>query len=101
MACFKYGREGSAEEAFCLSPYCYGCLKKDSISVQLRGFWGLSFGDVKVVSSGEIDKSVVEKFIRNNGRMAEYLYAMKNIVVQNVVVKPNLLLIKFDQTLFT
>lgn len=28
-------------------------------------------------------------------------YAMKNIVVQNVVVKPNLLLIKFDQTLFT
>lgn len=80
LACFKYGREGSAEEAFCLSPYCYGCLKKDSISVQMRGFWGLSFGDVKVVSSGEIDKNIVEKFIRNNGRMAEYLYAMKNIV---------------------
>lgn len=80
LACFEYGREGSAEEVFCLSPYCYGCLKKDSISVQMKGFWGLSFGNVKVVSSNEIDKSIVEKFLSNNNKMLEYLYAAKSIV---------------------
>lgn len=80
LACFEYDRDGFEKEAFCMSPYCYGCLKKNSILVQMRGFWDLFFGDVKVVSSGEIYKSIVEKFLRNNSRMAEYLYAMKSIV---------------------
>lgn len=77
---FAYEVNGSEEEVFCLSSYCYGCLKKDSISVQMRGFWGLSFGDVKVNTTGKIEKAVVDKFIRNNKRLAEYLYAAKNIV---------------------
>ena len=80
LAGFEYDDNGFRTEAYCLSTYCYGCLKKDSISVQMRGFWSLSFGDVKVVTSSEMKKSVVEKFVRNNDRLAEYLYAVKGLV---------------------
>ncbi len=80
LVCFDFGDGGTSKEVYCLSTYCYGCLKKDSISVQMRGFWSLSFGDVKVDSSTDIEKSVVDKFIRNNGRLAEYLYAVKGLV---------------------
>ena len=79
IAEFEYEESGTTEDAFCLSSYCYGCLKKDSISVQMRGFWELSFRDVKIVSSGNINKAVAEKFIRNNRRLAEYLYVAKGI----------------------
>lgn len=80
IAEFEYEESEITEEAFCLSSYCCGCLKKNSISVQMRGFWDLSFGDVKIVSSGDIEKTAVEKYIRNNQRLAEYLYAAKGIV---------------------
>lgn len=80
IAGFEYNENDTTEEAFCLSSYCSGCLKKDSISTQMRGFWSLSFGDVKIVSSGKIDKIVMEKFVRNNKRLAEYLYTVKSIV---------------------
>lgn len=80
LACFKYDDGGSMKEVYCLSTYCYGCLKKDSISVQMRGFWSLSFGNVKVITSSDIEKSVIEKFVRNNDRLAEYLYTIKELV---------------------
>lgn len=80
IAGFEYSENGTTEEAFCLSSYCNGCLKKDSISVQMKGFWDLSFGDVKIASSGEIEKIAMEKFVRNNKRLAEYLYTAKGIV---------------------
>lgn len=80
IASFEYNENGSTEEFFCLSSYCYGCLKKDSISVDMRGFWDISFGDVKIVSFGEIEKSSAKKFLRNNKRLAEYLYAVKGVV---------------------
>lgn len=77
---FEYVDGGVTEEAFCLSSYCYRCLKKDSISVQMRGFWNLSFGEVGMVSSGEIERDVLNKFLRNNRRLSEYLYAVKGLV---------------------
>lgn len=80
LACFEYNEVDSTREAYCLSTYCHGCLKKDSISVQMRGFWSLSFGDAKVVTSSDMKKDVIEKFIRNNDRLGEYLYAVKGLV---------------------
>lgn len=80
LACFEYDRGDSKKGAYCLSTYCYGCLKKNSISVQMRGFWSLSFGDTKVITSSVIAKDVIEKFVRNNDRLAEYLYAVKGLV---------------------
>lgn len=80
IAGFEYSKNGTTEEAFCLSSYCNGCLKKDSILVQMKGFWDLSFGDVIIASSGEIEKIAMEKLVRNNKRLAEYLYTAKSIV---------------------
>lgn len=80
LACFEFNDADSLKEVYCLSAYCHGCLKKDSISVKMRSFWTLSFGDVKVVTSSDMEKSVIEKFIRNNDRLAEYLYAVKGLV---------------------
>lgn len=80
IASFEYDDNGLTEKVFCLSSYCHRCLKKDSISVQMRGFWDLSFGDFMVDSSGKLEKNIVEKFIRNNKRLTEYLYGVKGIV---------------------
>lgn len=80
LACFEYDEVDPVKEAYCLSIYCHGCLKKDSISVQMRRFWSLSFGDAKVVTSSDMKKDVIEKFIRNNDRLGEYLYAVKDLV---------------------
>lgn len=80
LACFEYEKDDTKVEIYCLSTYCYGCLKKDSISVQMRGFWSLSFGDTKIVTSSDMERSVIEKFVRNNDRLAEYLYAVKGLV---------------------
>lgn len=80
LASFEYKVN---DELFCLSTYCLGCLKKDSISMQMRSFWALSFGNVQIASSGNIEKSVAEKFVRNNKRLAEYLYAAKGLVETN------------------
>ena len=82
LARFDYDKDGMEKEAFCLSTYCYGCLLKNTIytSGQMRGFWTLSFGDVQIHTSSDIEKSVVDKFIRNNDKLAEYLYAVKGLV---------------------
>lgn len=82
LACFEYDTQEGRTELFCLSSYCYNCLKKDSISVQMHGFWGLSFGDTKIASSAEIDKNIAEKFFKNNEKLAEYLYGAKDSVEQ-------------------
>ena len=80
LARFDYEEGAVKREAYCLSVYCLGCLKKDSISTQMRGFWGLSLGDVKVTSSSDLDHSIAEKFIRNNEWLSSYLYAVKGLV---------------------
>lgn len=80
IAVFQNDNSGDKDEAFCLSSYCHGCLKKDSISAQMRGFWDLSFGNVKIISTGDIEKSITDRFLRNNKRLSEYLYAVKGIV---------------------
>lgn len=80
LACFEYVYDDISMDVYCLSTYCYGCLKKDSVSVQMRGFWFLSFGDTKVVTSSAIGKNVIDKFVKNNDRLAEYLYAVKGLV---------------------
>lgn len=80
LACFEYDDGDISREVYCLSSYCHGCLKKDKISAHMRGFWSLSFGDTKIVTSSDIEKSVVDKFVKNNDRLAEYLYAVKGLV---------------------
>lgn len=77
---FEYDEGNTHKEAYCLSAYCYGCLKKDSVSVQMRSFWPLIFGDTKIVTSLGLDKRIVDKYVKNNDRLAEYLYAVKGLV---------------------
>lgn len=78
LACFKYNEDNLSEDVFCLSPYCYGCLNKQTV-YQMKDFWGVSFGDVKVVSSGNMERKVVEKYVRSNKRLADYLYVSKGL----------------------
>jgi len=80
LASFKYEDDDIKDDVFCLSPYCYGCLSKQSIAQKMKGFWGVSFGEVKVVSAGEIDGKLVSKYVRSNKRLADYLYISKGLV---------------------
>ncbi len=80
LACFEYNFDNVKTEVYCLSTYCHGCLKKDSISAQMRGFWSLSFGETKIDTASALDKSTMEKYVRNNDRLSEYLYAVKGLV---------------------
>ncbi len=79
LACFSY-EVGEDKEVYCLSAYCYDCLKKDSISSKMSKFWCLSFGEVEIKTEAEIDKNIVNIFIRNNDRLVEYLYGVKGIL---------------------
>lgn len=80
LARYEYKAGESIQEAFCLSTYCLGCLRKDSVSVHMRGFWPLSFGSVNISSSSDIETQVVSTFLRNNERLSEYFYAVKGLV---------------------
>lgn len=80
LACFELEKDDTKEQVYCLSSYCLGCLKKDSVSVQMRGFWELSFGTTQLQSSSDIDRDIVEVFLRNNDKLVRYLYEIKDIV---------------------
>lgn len=80
LARYEYKAGETIQEAFCLSSYCLGCLRKESISVQMHGFWQVSFGNVNISSSSDIETHVVSTFLRNNERLSEYFYAVKGLV---------------------
>lgn len=84
LACFHHEQNGLVSEAYCLSEYCHGCLMKDSIMKSGLFELGDEYGavmvsTVEVASSGDIKKSTVDMFIRNNNRLTEYLYAEKGL----------------------
>ncbi len=78
LACYKYEIDGHEEEAFCLSSYCYNCLRKDSISVQMKGYWALSFGKYKFISNENMQKSYLLDAIKKNGDLVQYLYTSRD-----------------------
>lgn len=78
LACYKYEIEGHEEEAFCLSSYCYNCLRKDSIWVQMKEYWALSFGKYKFISDENIQKSILLDAIKKNDDLVQYLYTSRD-----------------------
>ncbi|MDD3417845.1 MAG: hypothetical protein PHY47_28300, partial [Lachnospiraceae bacterium] len=82
LACFEYEKGEKREIAYCLSTYCYGSMQKESISSQMKGFWALSYGNYKVCSSGETDRTVIIDAIENNSRLIEYFYGIKSFLAK-------------------
>ncbi len=78
LACYRYEIEGHEEEAYCLASYCYNCLRKDSISVQMKGYWALSFGKYKFIGDDNMQKSYLLDAVKKNGDLLQYLYFSKD-----------------------
>ena len=77
LACYKYVVNGQDKEAFCLSSYCYNCVRKDSISVQMKGYWALSFGKYRFIADENICEKKLLDAINSNSALVHYLYAMR------------------------
>ena len=83
LACYKYETEGREEEAYCLSNYCYSCIRKDSISVQMKGFWALSFGKYKFIGDDNMQPNNLIGAIKKNSELLRYLYSAKDALDDN------------------
>jgi len=77
LACFEYEDESVPTVAYCLSKYCYSCMYKDSIALQMKGFWDLSYGAYKCYCESEVEKIYIHEIVRNNSLLLKYVYAMK------------------------
>ena len=77
VACFDYENDGEKIAAYCLSDYCDSCLRKDSISSQMKGFWSLSFGNYRFHTNGNIERDTLHKAISNNAALLRYVYSVK------------------------
>ena len=78
LACFSYKNGDHIEKAYCLTEYSYNCLKKESISSQMKGFWSLSFGKYRFTSSGPISRRSLTRAVSRNERLVHYVYSMRN-----------------------
>ena len=78
LACYRIGSNGFDEDVYCLSGYCYKCLRKDSISVQMKGFWGLSFGKYKYLAEDTMTVSRLQNAVKKNSDLIQYLYSEKD-----------------------
>lgn len=78
LSCYRYDVEGYESEAYCLTGYCYHCLRKDSISVQMKGYWDLSFGKYKFIGDDAMQKTALIDAVKKNGVLLQYLYSMKD-----------------------
>lgn len=77
LACYRYEVEGHEEEAFCLSSYCYNCLRKDTVAVLMRDYWGFSFGKHKLIGEEKIQKEHIINTIDKNDELLRYLYSVR------------------------
>lgn len=77
MAHFEYFDGEASVNAYCLSSYCYGCMQKDTIASQMNGFWFLSYGDYKICTGAQIEKSTIVNAISCNSILLEYYYGIK------------------------
>ena len=80
LSCYKYDIEDYDKEVYCLSNYCYSCLRKDSISVQMKGFWELSFGKYKFIGDGNMQPQKLTRGIKKNSDLLQYLYSVKDVL---------------------
>ena len=78
LACYRIESNGFDEDVYCLSSYCYNCLRKDSISVQMKGFWGLSFGKYKYLAEDTMTVSRLQNAVNKNSDLIQYLYSEKD-----------------------
>lgn len=77
LACFEYYSNGEKMEAYCLSGYSNSCIRKESISVQMRDYWDVSFGNYRFCSENTVESSLVCNAIAANEQLLQYIYSMK------------------------
>ena len=78
LSCYQYDVEGYEREAYCLTGYCYHCLRKESIAIQMKGYWDLSFGKYKFIGDHQMQKSALIDAVKKNSVLLQYLYSMKD-----------------------
>ena len=83
LACYK--TKGYEEALYCLSNYCYSCLRKDSVSVQMKGYWALSFGKYKFIGDDDMRSSNLTEAIKKNSELLQYLYSVKNTLEEDKI----------------
>ena len=66
------------ELVYCLTTYCYGCLKKETI--QQSRMFKISFGRNAVVSDSSIEKSRLKRAVDYNEILLRYFYGIKDAV---------------------
>lgn len=84
VACFEYHSNGEKIAAYCLSGYSNSCIRKDSISVQMKGYWDLSFGNYRFCSENTVEASLVRNAIAANEQLLQYVYSVKEQLDEKV-----------------
>lgn len=80
LAVYNYEDNGRQFTAYCLTAYCNSCIKKDSISSQMKGFWTLSFGKYHFVHDSEIEKQLLISSVSTNEALLQYVYSVKDFL---------------------
>ena len=78
LACFEYEADGEMVSAYCLSNYCSGCMRKESIMSQTKKIWELSCGNYRFPLEASTARSAVEAAIYINDLLVKYLYTAKD-----------------------
>lgn len=82
LACYVCDIDGHDEEIYSLACYCYNCLRKDSISVQMKGFWALSFGKYKLIAEENMLKEKLQSAVYKNKELIQYLCSEKDALAE-------------------
>lgn len=77
IACFEYYNNGEKVDVYCLSGYSNSCIRKESISVQMKGFWDISFGNYRFCSDNTVADNLVRNAISANEQLLKYICAAK------------------------
>lgn len=77
MACFEYHNNDEMVGAYCLSDYSNSCIRKESISVQMKGFWDISFGNYRFCCDNTVADSLVRNAVSTNEQLLKYVCVAK------------------------
>ncbi len=66
---------------YCLSSYCNGCLKKETI--QHNKLFAVSFGKYAIVTDDDIERDVIERVVKYNNNLVCYFYGIKDSLTKD------------------
>lgn len=73
LAAYEMGDSG--ERIYCLTPYCYGCMQKNSVK-NSQNLWSIKYGKVSLQAAQEMEAELLTRFqICNSGLLLYLMWA--------------------------